>query len=612
MTAPVIIKNVKTAPPDADNDGATRIACSCVVFTTADDAAVQAVEIDLSPLGGAKRQPLKLDRRERLPASREGEYATHFAVPALTDPGRYELRLSAVDDGGNHGAARAAVEVRYRRPAYSGGPLAPDNQRALEKIAGAPITSGNRVEALAEGGPAMNRRLELLAGATKQINLQTYLFDRDVGGARFYNELLARFNAGVQANIILNADTQIPAALLSTLRLSFHNLLTEISEFFEALRPTNHAERDMAAWQKRLAEWKHSVNLILVSGARLRERGLAPLRRGEPPAVWLRKLLADAARDPLASPPPAVAPPASAKPDSGAWGRDEMFQGPGGLPAVPLVDYATHEKILVVDGARAIVGGRNLTDDYFDHWLDVDLLLEGPAVGQVQNGFFRSFQEFADDSARRTPPTPARARNRAAGPSRVQFVQSRPWNDENATLRTLVAAFQMAQRRIFIYSQYLVLPDSLLLDALLDAARRGVDVRILTNSEATAQAVNFAAGHFITLNYLPRLLDAGVRVFLLDGDLQAKGPRQYLHVKEFLIDGQLAVFGSFNLSIRSCFVESENLVNVFDPAIAAAEEAVFLQRTARQATEATPRFVAEQFREHRARIEIARALELLF
>jgi phosphatidylserine/phosphatidylglycerophosphate/cardiolipin synthase-like enzyme len=610
MNSRVIVKNVKTTPAFADNDGRTAAACSCVVFTAADDAAVVSAEIDLSPLAGPPRAPLKPRAGQRLPGTNDGAYAARFTVPQLTDPGRYELPIAARDSAGNAGAGRARFDVIYRRPDYRGGPLAPDNQRALARLAGSPIAPGNRVEVLADGAAAMDKRLAMLAAAKKQINLQTYLFDREVGGARFYDALLARFNAGVQANIILNADTQIPAALLSTLRLSFHHLLSEISEFLGTLRPTTPAEREFLSWQKRLAEWKKSVNLILFSGSRLRERGLAPLRRGEPLAVWLQKMLDDAA--PIDPELPAGEERRGIERRSEEPRNEELFQGPGGLPALPLLDYATHEKILAVDGAQAIVGGRNLTDEYFSRWIDADLWLEGPIVGHVQKGFFRSFGEFADDPAKRVrPAAPARG-GPAAGGSPVQFVQSRPWLGDVRTLRALVTAFQMAQHRIFAYSQYLVLPDSLLLDALLDAARRGVEVKILTNSQTTAQDVNFGTGYFVTLNHLLRLLEAGVRVYLLDGDPSSKNGQPYMHVKEFLIDGQLACFGSFNLSMRSCFIESENLVNVFDPAVAEAEESRFWNRISRRATEATTAFVRDQIRLHRGKLEIARALELLF
>jgi phosphatidylserine/phosphatidylglycerophosphate/cardiolipin synthase-like enzyme len=597
----VVIKNIRLDPAAVDNDGEARVQCVCTVLTAAENAAIKSVEIDLAPLGATKRAPLKLDRSERLRGTLEGRYGARFAVPALAEPGRSELPLIARDTAGNVGRARAAVQVRYRRRPSAGELTAPDNLRALERAGRAPVVAGNRITPLHDGGEAMERRIALLAGAKQQINLQTYIFNAEGAGGRHYQTLLGRVDAGVEANIFLNGDTQIPAALLSTLRLAFHRLLSEISEFLETRIPAAPADREQFAFLGRLAEWRKPVNLIFFSGSRLRERGLAPVTRGEPPAVWLRKLLDDAAgdREPI------------------DWlgeedGRGALYQGPGGLPAIPLLDYAAHEKILVVDGRRAIVGGRNLSEEYFSPWIDADLLIEGPVVRRIQNGFFESFREFADEHARGPQPAPCPAKCGAAGEQRVQFVQSRPWRNERPAMNTLVTAFQLAQQRVFIYSQYVVLPDGLLLDALLDAARRGVDVRILTNSQTTAQDVNLGAGYYISLNYFGRLLDAGVRLFLVNGDPLLKGIQPYLHVKEFLIDGRLACFGSFNLSIRSCFIESENLVNVFDPRLAEGEEALFLERCGALANELTQPMLRDQLRQHRGKMGIARNFELLF
>jgi phosphatidylserine/phosphatidylglycerophosphate/cardiolipin synthase-like enzyme len=594
------IKNIRIEPGDAPNDGSAAVSLGCTVFTATEHAGIRSVEIDLSSLGGSERQELRLHADERLPSTGEGRYEGDFPVPLLADPGKYELTILARDTEGFTNRAKATLEVKYRRPVYDAPIGSPAGRRILAQVGRAPIVPGNRVEVLADGKRALDRRLEAVAAATRQINLQTYVFSLEGAGARFYETLLARLQAGVETNIILNADTQIPAALLSTLRLSFQRLLTEIADFFEMRRAAG-GEKEFSSFEARLAEWKRSVQLILLNGSRLRERGLVPVRHGERPAVWLQKLVDDAMGE-------------RSYEERTAWDEwwQSMYQGPGGLPAIPLLDYAAHEKILVVDGTTAIVGGRNLADEYFTHWLDVDVCFEGPAVGHVQQGLARSFHEFQDPNAKPIAPVVPDGPPRDLGEAAVQFVQSRPWVREHDTLKTLATAFQMARSRIFAYSQYLVLPNSLLLDALVDAARRGVDVRILTNSQLSAQDLHLGAAYYISLNYFARLLNAGIRVFLLNGHTQPKTPQPYLHVKEFLIDGELACFGSVNLSLRSCFVESENLVNVFDPAVVAAEEQLFADRCAHHATEVTPAFMQEQYRLHRGRMEIARSLELLF
>jgi phosphatidylserine/phosphatidylglycerophosphate/cardiolipin synthase-like enzyme len=282
------------------------------------------------------------------------------------------------------------------------------------------------------------------------------------------------------------------------------------------------------------------------------------------------------------------------------------------LPSLPGLTYAVHEKLLVVDGARAVVGGRNLEDRYFSNWIDMDLLIEGPVVRDVQGGFLRSWDFFARNLDEKASPSRVFSDARAAGDREARFVQSRPWLGEYQTMETIVTAIQMARKRILISSQYIVLPESLLLDALTEAAGRGVEVCILTNSHLTGQEVGFSAGHSITLRYCRPLLDAGVRIYEMKGPEDPETPRPYLHAKEFYVDGKWAAIGSFNLSMRSCFIESENLILVEDPDFVALQEDAFLDRLRRDATEMTRRALDGQTERSRAMMAVTDYLDLFF
>jgi cardiolipin synthase len=170
----------------------------------------------------------------------------------------------------------------------------------------------------------------------------------------------------------------------------------------------------------------------------------------------------------------------------------------------------------------------------------------------------------------------------------------------------------LARKRILISSQYLVLPESLLLEALTEAAGRGVEVRILTNSFLTGQEVGFSAGYSITLRYCGPLLDAGVRIYEMRGSDEEKADQPYLHAKEFYIDGKWAAVGSFNLSMRSCFIESENLILVEDPDFVEACEEAFLDRLRREATEMTRKTLGEQKERFKAMMAVTDYLDLFF
>ena len=596
----LFIKNLKVAPDSVPNDGSGAIGIECLIFTTAAGATIEAAEAEAQFL--PHPLPLSPDPAQSVAATREGLYRLSLAVPFLADPGAYTLTLRAADSAGGAVELAVPLAVVYRRPDYAGGPAAPGNAAVLAGLAGAALAPGNQVEALNSGAESFSRRMEMIESARRQINLQTYALDADGDCGKMIEAIRRKADAGVEVNIILNLDSQLAVSARAALQLGLNRMGRDLREL---VRSVDKALSDRGLFRELSAGVLDAlggepegpgINLILADDSAI--LGEAAPMPGACRPVWLEKMSAET------------------RPKGGEEKRNTLgFRGPGGLPSLPLLSYAVHEKILTVDGRRAVVGGRNLEDRYFGNWIDRDVYLEGPVVDEVQNGFVRSFNEFAANLGRPDRVSSlsdhgqdARA---TAGDTPAVFLQSRPWADELGALRFLVAACQMARRRIWISSQYLVLPDSLLRDALLDAAGRGVEVKILTNSYATIQEVGIAAGYFISLYYLEPLLRAGVRIFELNGPTGDVQPRPYLHAKEFLIDGELTAIGSFNLSVRSCYIESENLVGVFDPRFAAAQEELF-SRLLADATEITPDYLAQQQKLFRAKISRARYLELLY
>lgn len=595
----VIVKDLKLEPAAAPNDGSGAVSVSATVFAAADNTSIAAVTAEADFLK-PRSQLMAPDPARHLPETREGRYRLALPVPALADPGDYLVTVRAADILGDSGAAEAKFQVAYLRPDFSGGPLAAGNPEALARLAGAELRTGNLVRALPDGKAAFRLRMEMIESARRQINLQTYALAADGECGKLIEALRKKAAAGVEVNVILNLDSQLAVSAKAALQLGLSRVGRDLRELVRSL---DQAQAGSAVLREISAGILEALgpetdgpglNLILASDQAILGKPEAETEVRRRP-VWLEKMSAEQ------------------KPKNGAEPKPGLiaFRGPGGLPSLPLLSYAVHEKILIVDGARAVVGGRNLEDRYFDHWVDNDVYLEGPVVSDVQQGFGRSFREFARNLDRQEEVSDLPPDLSPRGATTALFVQSRPWADELGTLRFLVAAFQMARRRIWISSQYLVLPDSLLRDALLDAAGRGVDVRILTNSYETIQEVGIAAGYFISLHYLEPLLAAGVRVFEWNGTSGEDQLRPYLHAKEFIIDGEFAAVGSFNLSMRSCFVESEDLVGVFDPDFAAGLERRFARLLA-EATEVKPDYLERQRETYRGKIALARYLELLY
>ena len=192
-----------------------------------------------------------------------------------------------------------------------------------------------------------------------------------------------------------------------------------------------------------------------------------------------------------------------------------------------IINFRTHRKILVVDGAIGFCGSTNLCSDHsFRHMAegarrDTDVELAGEIVQGLQHTFFENWL-FASEEPLRDEDLEKYFPVCAAGTQLLHFVPSGPDNEHRAIYSFLLAAMGLARKRVWLAAPYFV-PDEALLTALVVAAARGVD----------------AAG----ASTHDQLLAAGVRIYLFGPPL--------LHAKTALIDDNLAIVGSANIDDRS-------------------------------------------------------------
>jgi cardiolipin synthase C len=282
-----------------------------------------------------------------------------------------------------------------------------------------------------------------------------------------------------------------------------------------------------------------------------------------------------------------------------------------------------HNKQMVADNRAAIIGGRNIGDEYFGlnpefNFLDLDVLGVGPVARQASAVFDRYWNS---DWVRRLPrqsdgelaagPSTAEADAVAALESDARahrlLVGQRSWHAEidglaaslhagrsqvhtdspsNAGGRSnhMPEAFRAllvsAQREVLITNAY-VIPDAALIDDLRALAARGVTVRLLTNSLAShdVPAVN---SHYE--RWRQPLLDAGVMLHELRPDAAlaretvntppVQGRFIGLHTKAMVIDRRHSFIGSMNLDPRSEVLNAEMGVLIDSPPLAAALAAV--------------------------------------
>jgi len=220
-----------------------------------------------------------------------------------------------------------------------------------------------------------------------------------------------------------------------------------------------------------------------------------------------------------------------------------------------------HRKILVVDGKVAFTGGVNITSAYARSslfrspgknprsvgWRDTHLQIEGPAVAALQWMFLDTWASQKEEvlpDRDYFPPLPA------AGPNMLRVLASRPGGDLEV-FKAYYLAIQGAQKSVHITTAYFV-PDAQILEVLIGAARRGVDVKIILPSVSDSGPV-FHAGR----SFYAQMLEAGVRIFELKTSV--------LHAKTAVIDGNWSTVGSTNLDMRSFLHNQEvNIVVLGD------------------------------------------------
>ena len=220
-------------------------------------------------------------------------------------------------------------------------------------------------------------------------------------------------------------------------------------------------------------------------------------------------------------------------------------------PVVPLVslvmNHRDHRKIVVIDGNIAYTGGVNLADEYinaehrFGYWKDAAIRLEGAAVWNFTVMFLNSWNAFRPQETDYAPFAPTKLPETSDGI--VQPYADSPLDEEPLAETVYLNILNQAQQYIYIYTPYLAVGEEML-DALKNAAKRGVDVRLVLPGIPDKKLV-----FRLSRSYYVPLLRAGVRIYEFTPG--------FLHSKCYVSDDHLAVVGSINMDYRSLFLHFE-------------------------------------------------------
>ena len=282
-----------------------------------------------------------------------------------------------------------------------------------------------------------------------------------------------------------------------------------------------------------------------------------------------------------------------------AGARIEQFRAPR-IGKLTRFHKRNHRRAIVIDGRIAFTGGMAVGDKWLGHaqspenWRDSMVEVTGSLATSVQSAFVSlwahstgemlvgdEFFPVLDEPGSAVvtgitpPPAPAApgpATTSAAGVptgatqavTRHTSIISSPSNEDHPLRLLFMQSFVSARKRLYLTTPYFI-PDDALRKALIDRARAGVDVRILSNSDHTDAKPIRLASH----SYFEELLEGGVRIYEYEATM--------LHSKHLVIDGLWSVVGSPNMDVRSKELNQENVLGILDAGLGAELERTFME-----------------------------------
>lgn len=233
-----------------------------------------------------------------------------------------------------------------------------------------------------------------------------------------------------------------------------------------------------------------------------------------------------------------------------------------GIPCVPFnpllalkgtANYRDHRKMLIVDNEIAYSGGINLSDRYinlehpYGHWKDTGFRLTGEGVHSFTHMFLTFWNAFALKKGEGGTPMPTLQDSAEAPRETDGYVLSyydSPLEHDATSNQLFIDLLSQSTDYAWFFTPYLMLGDDLMA-AMLAAARRGVDVRIIMPGIPDKKLIFRMSRSFYQV-----LLNGGVKIY--------EYTPGFVHAKSFVSDDKVATIGTVNLDYRSLFLHFEN------------------------------------------------------
>lgn len=224
-----------------------------------------------------------------------------------------------------------------------------------------------------------------------------------------------------------------------------------------------------------------------------------------------------------------------------------------------LMNNRDHRKMMIIDGEVGFIGGINLADEYINHverygyWKDTAVQLNGEAVRSITLMFLAMWEYVGgkkEDVVRFMESDNTgniEFRGEYGETQNIKgFVQPYcdcPFDEEYVGETVYLNIINQALDYVYIFTPYLII-DNEMLTSLMNAAKRGVDVRIVTPGVPDKRII-----YWITQSYYRVLIESGVKIYQYRPG--------FLHAKSFLCDDKIGTVGSVNLDYRSLYLHFE-------------------------------------------------------
>lgn len=219
------------------------------------------------------------------------------------------------------------------------------------------------------------------------------------------------------------------------------------------------------------------------------------------------------------------------------------------------INNRTHRELVIIDGSSAFIGGAGIADHWWKdskeepRWRDTMYLVKGPEVNALQSTFAENWLEATGEMLTLPEYFPEVPQQ---GQVTVMAVNSAPSQGRSTRARMLFQTVLGSAKKTILINNPYFLPDASIRRELLDAVKRGVEVKVITPGKQSDQQITRSSSRRL----YGEMLQGGVQIYEYQPAM--------IHVKGLIVDGRWAVVGTTNFDNRSFELNDEVNLAIYD------------------------------------------------